>query len=79
MTECLLPSRNATRNYRPQSKIYLYGVEVNNTGIVIKYYGGPQPENEVDILELCDLQNTTVYCANDHVFNSDTTVRTRGA
>ena len=60
-------------------KIYLYGVEVNNAGLVIKYDGGPQPENEDDILELCDLQNTTVYCANDHVFNSDSTVRTKGA
>ncbi len=56
-------------------KIYLYGVEVNSAGLLIKYDGGPQPENEDDILELCDLQNTTVYCANDHVFNSDTTVR----
>ncbi len=60
-------------------KIYLYGVEVNSAGLLIKYDGGPQPENEDDILELCDLQNTTVYCANDHVFNSDTTVRTKGA
>ena len=60
-------------------KIYLYGVEVNNAGLLIKYDGGPQPENEDDILELCDLQNTTVYCANDHVFNSDSTVRTKGA
>ena len=60
-------------------KIYLYGVEVNSTGLVIKYDGGPQPENEDGILELCDLQNTTVYCANDHVFNSDATVRTKGA
>ena len=58
-------------------KIYLYGVEVNSAGLLIKYDGGPQPENEDDILELCDLQNTTVYCANDHVFNSDTTVRTK--
>ncbi len=60
-------------------KIYLYGVEVNSAGLVIKYDGGPQPENEDDILELCDLQNTTVYCANDHVFNSDSTVCTKGA
>lgn len=60
-------------------KLYLYGVEVNSAGLLIKYDGGPQPENEDDILELCDLQNTTVYCANDHVFNSDTTVRTKGA
>jgi len=60
-------------------KIYLYGVEVNSAGLLIKYDGGPQPENEDDILELCDLQNTTVYCANDHVFNSDSTVRTKGA
>jgi hypothetical protein len=58
-------------------KIYLYGVAVNSAGLLIKYDGGPQPENENDILELCDLQNTTVYCANDHVFNSDTTVRTK--
>jgi len=55
-------------------KIYLYGVEVNSAGFLIKYDGGPQPENEDDILELCDLH---VYCANDHVFNSDTTVRTK--
>ncbi len=60
-------------------KIYLYGVEVNNAGLVIKYDGGPQPENEDDILELCDLQNTTVYCANDHVFSPDCTVRTKSA
>ena len=60
-------------------KIYLYGVEVNNAGFVIKYDGGPQPENEDDILELCDLQNTTVSCANDHIFRSDGTVRTKGA
>ena len=60
-------------------KIYLYGVEVNNAGLVIKYDGGPQPENEDDILELCDLQNTIVYCANDHIFSSAGTVRTRSA
>jgi len=59
--------------------VYLYGVEVNSGGLRSKYDGRPQPENEDDILELCDLQNTTVYCANDHVFNSDTTVRTKGA
>ena len=58
-------------------KIYLYRVEINNAGLVIKYDGGPQPENEDDILELCDLQNTTVYCANDHIFNSDGIVRTQ--
>jgi len=57
-------------------KIYLYGVEVNNAGLVIKYDGGPQPENENDILELCDLQNTIVYCANDHIFSSDRTLLT---
>jgi hypothetical protein len=56
-------------------KIYLYGVEINNAGLVIKYDGGPQPENEDDILKLCDLQNTTVYCANDHIFTCDRTVR----
>jgi len=60
-------------------KIYLYGVEVNSAGLVIKYDGGPQPENEDDILELCDLQNTTVYCANDHIFSPDGTVRTKSA
>jgi hypothetical protein len=60
-------------------KIYLYGVKVNNAGLVIKYDGGPQPENEDDILELCDLQNTTVYCANDHIFSPDGTVRTKSA
>jgi hypothetical protein len=60
-------------------RIYLYGVEVNNAGLVIKYDGGPQPENDDDILELCDLQNTTVYCANDHIFNSDRNVGTRSA
>jgi hypothetical protein len=60
-------------------KIHLYGVEVNNAGLVIKYDGGPQPENEDDILELCDLQNTTVYCANGHIFSPDGTVRTKSA
>ena len=60
-------------------KIYLYGVEVNSAGLLIKYDGGPQPENEDDILELCDLQNTTVYCANDHIFSPDGTVRTKSA
>jgi hypothetical protein len=60
-------------------KIYLYGVEINNAGVVIKYDGGPQPENEDDILELCDLQNTTVYCANDHIFSPDGTARTKSA
>lgn len=60
-------------------KIYLYGVEVNNAGLVIKYDGGPQPENEDDILELCDLQNTTVYCANDHIFTPDGAARTKSA
>lgn len=54
-------------------------MEVNDAGLVIKYDGGPQPENEDDILELCDLQNTSVYCANDHIFSSADTVRTRSA
>jgi hypothetical protein len=60
-------------------KIYLCGVEVNSAGLVIKYDGRPQPENEDDILELCDLQNTTVYCANDHIISPDGTVRTKSA
>jgi hypothetical protein len=50
-------------------KVYLYDVAVTPNGVVLSYEGGPQPEDESDILELCDLQNTTVYCANDHPFD----------
>jgi len=50
-------------------KLYLYEVAVTADGAVLSYEGGPKPEDESDILELCDMQDTSIYCANDHPFD----------
>jgi hypothetical protein len=52
--------------------INLYAVEVNSDGRIINYDGGPQPASEEDILELCEPDNTTIYCANNHPYSPQT-------
>ena len=38
---------------------------------------GRSQKTRMTFSKLCDLQNTIVYCANDHIFNSDGIVRTQ--
>lgn len=47
-------------------RLSLYGVSVED-GLVVDYDGGPQPESEADIIELCAEDNTIIFCEAGHI------------
>jgi hypothetical protein len=47
-------------------RISLYTVKLDETGQVTSFEGGPQPESESDLIELCQTDNTTITCVNNH-------------
>lgn len=47
-------------------RITLYTVKLGDSGQITSFEGGPQPESESDLLELCQADNTTITCANNH-------------
>jgi hypothetical protein len=50
--------------------ISLYSVEVED-GSIVSYGGGPQPESEADLLELCESDNTLIVCEAGHLLGAD--------
>jgi len=47
-------------------RIALYTVKLDESGQVTSFEGGPQPESESDLIELCQADNTTITCVNNH-------------
>jgi hypothetical protein len=47
-------------------RITLYTVKLDETGQVTSFEGGPQPESESDLIDLCESDNTTITCVNNH-------------
>jgi hypothetical protein len=47
-------------------RLSLSGVSLED-GLVVDYDGGPQPESEADIIELCAEDNTIIFCEAGHV------------
>jgi hypothetical protein len=47
-------------------RITLYTVKLDDSGQITSFDGGPQPESESDLLELCQADNTTISCVNNH-------------
>ncbi len=50
-------------------KITLYAITLED-GSLVDYDGGPQPESEADIIELCQPDNTIIVCEAGHILNS---------
>jgi hypothetical protein len=50
--------------------ISLYSIEVED-GSIVYYDGGPQPESEADLLELCEADNTLIVCEAGHLLGAD--------
>ncbi len=50
-------------------RLSLYGVSVED-GLVVDYDGGPQPESEADIIELCAEDNTVIFCEAGHIIGT---------
>jgi hypothetical protein len=57
-------------------RITLYTVKLDESGQVTSFQGGPQPESESDLLELCQADNTTITCANNHHISGPPTTST---
>ncbi len=53
-------------------RLILYNVTVRD-GLVIHYQGGPQPESDSDIAELCDSDNTIIVCERGHLLTTPLT------
>ena len=47
-------------------RLRLFGVSLED-GLVVDYDGGPQPESEADIIELCADDNTIIFCEAGHI------------
>ena len=47
-------------------RLTLYTVSLDEHGLVSAYEGGPKPESESDVIELCQTDNTTITCSNKH-------------
>jgi hypothetical protein len=47
-------------------RLTLYTVTLNEHGLVSAYEGGPEPESTSEIIELCQADNTTIICTNNH-------------
>jgi hypothetical protein len=47
-------------------RLTLYTVSLDEHGLVSAYEGGPAPESESDVIELCQADNTTITCTNKH-------------
>src|SRR5437667_7459654 len=47
-------------------RLSLFGVSLED-GLVVDYDGGPQPESQADIIELCAEDNTIIFCETGHV------------
>lgn len=47
-------------------RLTLYTVSLDEHGHVSAYEGGPTPESESDVIELCQADNTTITCTNKH-------------
>jgi hypothetical protein len=50
-------------------RLSLYGVSLED-GLVVDYDGGPQPESEADIIELCAEDNTVIFCEAGHIIGA---------
>ncbi len=50
-------------------RITLYSVELED-GSIVSYEGGPQPESEADIIELCEADNTVILCEAGHILGA---------
>jgi hypothetical protein len=47
--------------------ITLYSVKLDESGQVTSFEGGPQPESDSDLIQLCESNTTTIInCANNH-------------
>ena len=49
--------------------IKLYAVTVQTDGTVTDYDGGPQPDSEQDLIDLCNEGNSPIVCDNGHLLN----------
>lgn len=47
-------------------RITLYTVKLAESGQVSSFEGAPQPESESDLIDLCQADNTTITCVNNH-------------
>lgn len=47
-------------------RLTLYTVSLDEHGLLSAYEGGPKPESESDVIELCQADNTTITCTNKH-------------
>ena len=50
-------------------RLSLFGVSLED-GLVVDYDGGPQPESEADIIELCAEDNTIIFCEAGHIIGN---------
>ena len=50
-------------------RLSLFGVSLED-GLVVDYDGGPQPESEADIIELCAEDNTIIFCDAGHIIGN---------
>jgi hypothetical protein len=56
-------------------RLTLYTITLDATGQLSAYEGGPQPESTSDIIELCQPDNTTIICTNNHHISGPSLMR----
>ncbi len=56
-------------------RLTLYTITLDATGQLSAYEGGPQPESTSDIIELCQADNTTIICTNNHYISGPSLMR----
>jgi len=47
-------------------RLTLYTITLDEQGHISAYEGGPQPETTSDMIELCQTDNTSIICTNNH-------------